>query len=88
MLVELSEADMGESAWLTKFKKLGEEYNHHVEEEEGKMFPAAQKQIDEQTAVRLRDEFNARKPQEVERAVKGKDVPEIEHAIEEEEGAK
>jgi hemerythrin superfamily protein len=88
MLVELSEADMGASAWLTKFNKLGQEYNHHVEEEEGKMFPAAKKQIDEQTAVRLRDEFNARKPEEVERAVEGKDVPEIKHAIKEEEGSK
>lgn len=88
MLVELTEADMGASAWLTKFKKLGEEYTHHVDEEEKKMFPAAQKQIDEQTAVRLRDEFNARKPDEVERAVEGKDVPEIKHAIKEEEGSK
>lgn len=88
LLVELDEADMGSSAWLTKFKKLGEEYTHHVQEEESKMFPAAQKQLDEQTAVRLRDEFDARKPQEVERAIAGKDVPEIKHAIKEEEGAK
>lgn len=88
MLVELSDTDMGSSAWLTKFKKLGEEYNHHVDEEEGKMFPAARKEIDAETAVRLRDEFNARKPDEVERAIEGKDIPEIKHAIEEEQGSK
>ena len=84
-LVELSETDMSSSAWLTKFKKMAEEYNHHVEEEEGKMFPAAQKEIDEQTAVALRDQFESRKPKEVERAIAGEDVPEIKHAIEEEE---
>jgi len=87
-MVELSNTDMGSSAWLTKFKKMAEEYTHHVEEEEGKMFPAAQKEIDEGTAVRLRDEFNERKPKEVERAIAGKDVPEIKHAIKEKEGAK
>jgi hemerythrin superfamily protein len=88
LLVELDEGDMGSSAWLTKFKKLGEEYTHHVKEEEDKMFPAAKKQLDDEAAVRLRDEFDARKPEEVQRAIDGTDVPEIKHAIKEEEGSK
>jgi hemerythrin superfamily protein len=88
MLVKLDEKGADADGWLRQFEKLAEEYTHHVDEEESKIFPDAQKEIDEETAVRLRDEFNERKPEEVERAVEGKDLPEIKEGIKEEEGSK
>lgn len=88
MLVKLEEKGADADGWLRQFDKLAEEYLHHIDEEEKKVFPDAQKDIDEETAASLRDEFNQRKPEEVERAVEGKDLPEIKHAIKEEQGSK
>ena len=82
--VELDEMDMGSSAWLTKFKTLADDYVHHIDEEEEEKFPKAQEVIDDQKAVELRDEFNRRKPEEIERVEAKTDVPEIKKAIEEE----
>lgn len=84
MFVELDEMDMSSSGWLTKFKTLAEEYTHHIDEEEEEKFPKAKEVIDKAKAVELRDEFNARKPEEVERVEAKTDVPEIKKAIEEE----
>ena len=84
MFVELDEIDMGSSAWLTKFKTLAEEYVHHIDEEEEEKFPKAKEAIGADKAVELRDEFEARKPEEVERVEAETDVPEIKKAIEEE----
>ncbi len=86
MFVELDEMDMSSPGWLTKFKTLAEEYTHHIDEEEEEKFPKAQKVIDEAKAVELRDEFNRRKPEEIERVEAKEDVPEIKKAIEEEAG--
>ena len=84
LFVELDDMDMSSSGWLTKFKTLAEDYIHHIDEEEEEKFPKAKEVIDEAKAVELRDEFNARKPEEVERVKAKTDVPEIEKAIEEE----
>lgn len=84
LFVELDDMDMSSSGWLTKFKTLAEEYIHHIDEEEEEKFPKAKEVIDDAKAVELRDEFNARKPEEVERVKAKTDVPEIEKAIEEE----
>jgi hypothetical protein len=86
LLVKLEEKGADADGWFRQFEKLAEEYTHHVDEEESKIFPDAQKEIDEETAVRLRDEFEQRKPQEIERAEEGEDLPEIKEAIKEEEG--
>ncbi len=67
LFVELDEMDMASSGWLTKFKTLAQDYIHHIDEEEEEKFPKAKEAIDEEKAVELRDEFNARKPEEVER---------------------
>ncbi len=84
MFVELDEMDMSSSGWLTRFKTLAEEYTHHIDEEEEEKFPKAKEVIDKAKAVELRDEFNARKPEEIERVKAKEDVPEIKKAIEEE----
>lgn len=84
LFVELDDMDMGSSAWLTKFKTLAEDYVHHIDEEEEEKFPKAKEVIDKAKAVELRDEFNSRKPEEIERVEAKTDVPEIQKAIEEE----
>lgn len=88
LFVELDEMDMASSGWLNKFNTLAHEYTHHIDEEEEEKFPKAKSELGEDKAVALKDDFDARKPVEIERVVKGKDVDEIKHAIEEEEGAK
>lgn len=84
LFVELDEMDMASSGWLTKFKTLAHDYIHHIDEEEEEKFPKAREAIGEEKAIALRDEFNARKPEEVARVEAKTDVPEIKKAIEEE----
>jgi hypothetical protein len=42
LIKELHKMDAGGEAFATKFKVLGELVGHHIEEEEGEMFPQAQ----------------------------------------------
>ena len=84
LFVELDDMDMSSAAWLTKFKTLAEDYVHHIDEEEEEKFPKSREVIDKAKAVALRDEFNARKPKEIERVEAKTDVPEIKKAIKEE----
>lgn len=88
LFVELDEMDMASSGWLNKFNKLAEEYIHHIDEEEEEKFPKARDELGEDKALALKTDFEERKPVEIDRVKKGKDVEEIKHAIEEEEGAK
>ena len=73
MLKELEEADMSSSGWLAKFAKLKESYLDHLKEEEETIFPRALKDIGQDRAVELRDEFNKQKPEEIERVEAGTD---------------
>ncbi|MEO8175653.1 MAG: hemerythrin domain-containing protein [Sphingomicrobium sp.] len=70
---DLVEADMGSSGWLNKFAGLKKEYLDHLREEEEEIFPLALKEIGEERAVELKAEFNAHKPEEIERAESGID---------------
>ena len=88
LFVELTKADMGSSGWLNQFNTLADEYTHHIDEEEEEKFSKARAELGEDKAVALRQAFEERKPVEIERVKTEKDVPEIEKAIEEEEGAK
>lgn len=65
---EISKLDLGASEWMTKFKKLAEDYLDHLKEEEEVIFPDALKALGEPTAVELKDAFNAQKPEEIVRA--------------------
>ncbi|MBR0552932.1 hemerythrin domain-containing protein [Stakelama marina] len=67
-LGELADTDMSSSAWLTKFKDMRHRYEHHIDEEEEDMFPAAAKGLSEAEEARLAKVFETRKPKELERA--------------------
>lgn len=64
LIEELEDTDMSSSGWLSKFKKLKEEVEHHVDEEEKEVFALSRKLISESEAHDLADEFNTRKLKE------------------------
>jgi Hemerythrin HHE cation binding domain len=66
LLGELQDTDMASGAWLTKFKEMRHRYEHHIEEEEEEMFPAAQKEFSKSLANELGEKFDRRKPAELE----------------------
>lgn len=68
MLGELQETDMASGAWLTKFKEMRHRYEHHIEEEEEEMFPAAEAHFDDEKAQMLGAKYDRRKPAELELA--------------------
>ena len=70
---ELAEADMSSSGWLTRFAALKDEYLEHLKEEEETIFPRALKDLGKERAVAMKDDFNAQKPEEIERAEAGTD---------------
>jgi Fe2+ transport system protein B len=71
-LGELYEMDMASSGWLVKFKEMRHRYEHHIDEEEEEMFPAAADGLDDAEVKKLAGIFEARKPEEKQRA---KDEP-------------
>jgi len=68
LLGELSDIDMASGAWLTRFKALRERYEHHIDEEEKEMFPAAAEDLSATETARLAKIFERRKPRELARA--------------------
>jgi hypothetical protein len=68
-LAELSKIDIGLPEWEQKFAHMRHRYEHHIEEEEEEMFPAAEAQLSGKTEERLADTYEERKPKELERAV-------------------
>ena len=70
---ELADSDMGSSGWLTRFAALKEEYLEHLKEEEETIFPRALKDLGKDRAVAMKDEYDAQKPEEIERAESGID---------------
>ena len=67
-LAELADLDMASGAWLTRFKAMRHRYEHHTDEEEEEMFPAAAEKLTAEEEARLARTFEARKPRELERA--------------------
>ncbi len=65
LLGELIATDMGSSAWLAKFKEMRHRYEHHIDEEEEEMFPAAAKELPKAEQDRLARIFETRKPKEI-----------------------
>ncbi|CAN5227025.1 hemerythrin domain-containing protein [soil metagenome] len=67
-LGELADIDMASGAWLTRFKAMRHRYEHHIDEEEEEMFPAAAAGLSDAEEARLAKVFEARKPKELARA--------------------
>ena len=67
-LGELNDMDMSSSGWLVKFKEMRHRYEHHIDEEEEEMFPAASRELSAADEERLGKVFEARKPKELARA--------------------
>ncbi|QJB70293.1 hemerythrin domain-containing protein [Parasphingorhabdus halotolerans] len=66
---ELSEKPFDDTGWLTRFKTLKHELEHHMEEEENDIFPPAKEGLSDQRAGELLKIFNDRKPAEVDKVI-------------------
>lgn len=78
ILAELADMDMASPGWLTRFKTLRHEYEHHIEEEEQDMFPAADEELTTKAEKRLGKIYQDRFPKELESAQAGMSADERE----------
>ncbi|OCC22663.1 hemerythrin HHE cation-binding protein [Croceicoccus estronivorus] len=63
---ELEDTDMSSPGWAATFKKMRHRYEHHIDEEETEIFPAAQKVLSGKVTKEISGEFNERKTAELE----------------------
>nr|WP_240664761.1 hemerythrin domain-containing protein [Methanosarcina sp. MSH10X1] len=54
---ELESMDAGSSNWTSKLKELDETVSHHVEEEENKVFPEAQRVLSNDKAQQIGQQY-------------------------------
>jgi hemerythrin-like domain-containing protein len=54
---ELESMDPSSSNWISKIKELDESVSHHVEEEENKVFPEAQKVLSQDKAQQIAQQY-------------------------------
>lgn len=64
IMEELNEMDMSSSGWLTRFKTLRHEYEHHIDEEEEEVFPRARDVIAREEIEGYGERFLKRKKEE------------------------
>ncbi|WP_448662960.1 hemerythrin domain-containing protein [Sphingomonas sp. CJ20] len=67
-LGELLDLSFGSDEWDAKFAEMRHRYEHHIEEEEEDMFPAAAEGLSDAETARLATIFEQRKPRELARA--------------------
>ncbi len=72
-LGELAKMEPGSSDWDEKFAHMRHRYEHHIDEEEQEMFPAAEKELPDAVEEKLADTYEERKPAELERAIASPD---------------
>ena len=65
ILEELNEMDMSSPGWLTRFKTLKHDYEHHMEEEENEVFTRARKVVGEEENDAYGKRFRDRKKREM-----------------------
>ncbi len=68
LIGELLDMELGSEEWEHKFAHMRHRYEHHIDEEEEEMFPAAEEKLDDATEQRLADTYEERKPAELELA--------------------
>ena len=68
LIAQLEEMDMSSGAWLSKFKQLRHDVEHHLDEEEDEIFVRARKLIDSDAAEKMVAEFDERKKAEAKAA--------------------
>lgn len=61
LMEELNGMDMGEGAWLMKFRTLRHDYEHHMDEEEEDVFARARKVVDASETDEIGARFMKRK---------------------------
>lgn len=64
ILEELNDMDMASAGWLTRFKTLKDEYEHHMDEEENEVFTRARKVLGEEDNEAYGARFLERKEKE------------------------
>ena len=65
LLGELVNLDPASQDWTEKFGEMRHRYEHHIDEEDEEMFPAAAKDLPQAEQDRLAQVFEARKPKEL-----------------------
>lgn len=68
---EMDELDAASEEWKAKFDEMRHRYEHHIDEEEEEMFPAAAADLSEAEQDRIGKVFEKRKPKELEIAEEG-----------------
>jgi hemerythrin-like domain-containing protein len=71
LLAELETMDKGDEQWTARFSVLKENVEHHVEEEEGEMFPKARKVLSNEQAEILGTQMEEAKKAELKAAAAG-----------------
>jgi hemerythrin-like domain-containing protein len=75
-LAELAKMKPGTGEWDAKFAHMRHRYEHHIDEEEQEMFPAAEKELPDAVEEKLAETYEERKPAELERAIASPDEDE------------
>lgn len=70
LIGELFALEFASDEWESKFLHLRHRYEHHIDEEEEDMFPAADEKLDDATETRLAETYEERKPAEMDIARK------------------
>jgi len=65
IIQELDEMDMSSPGWLTRFKTLRHDYEHHIDEEETEIFPVAKDVIGPDKDGSIGEAFLERKQREM-----------------------
>lgn len=65
LMEELNDTDMSSPGWLTKFKTLKHDYEHHMEEEEEDVFKRAKEVIGKEHNDAFGQRFQERKKEEL-----------------------